>query len=106
MAQVGLEDAIHTALLTLKEGFEGQLSSSNIEVGIVGPDKKFRVLTESEVSGSLTMHYTSVNHTKRCVSPKETQKHLPLRMHPYWPMCPALVANWTRINPKKNFKKT
>jgi 20S proteasome subunit alpha 2 len=31
--EVGLEDAIHTALLTLKEGFEGQVSGSNIEVG-------------------------------------------------------------------------
>jgi hypothetical protein len=30
-AQVGIEDAIHTALLTLKEGFEGQVSGSNIE---------------------------------------------------------------------------
>lgn len=30
--EVGLEDAIHTALLTLKEGFEGQVSGSNIEV--------------------------------------------------------------------------
>jgi hypothetical protein len=29
---VGIEDAIHTALLTLKEGFEGQVSGSNIEV--------------------------------------------------------------------------
>lgn len=30
--QVGIEDAIHTALLTLKEGFEGQMAGSNIEV--------------------------------------------------------------------------
>jgi 20S proteasome alpha/beta subunit len=30
--EVGIEDAIHTALLTLKEGFEGQVSGSNIEV--------------------------------------------------------------------------
>lgn len=30
---MGLEDAVHTALLTLKEGFEGQVSGSNIEVG-------------------------------------------------------------------------
>ena len=29
---MGIEDAIHTALLTLKEGFEGQVSGSNIEV--------------------------------------------------------------------------
>ena len=30
--EMALEDAIHTALLTLKEGFEGQVSGSNIEV--------------------------------------------------------------------------
>lgn len=30
--QVGIEDAIHTALLTLKEGFEGQMAGNNIEV--------------------------------------------------------------------------
>jgi hypothetical protein len=34
---------VHTALLTLKEGFEGQLSGSNIEVGIVGPNRVFKV---------------------------------------------------------------
>lgn len=48
-----LEDAIHTALLTLKEGFEGQISGSNIEVAVVGDDHKFRVLTASEVSDYL-----------------------------------------------------
>lgn len=48
-----LEDAIHTALLTLKEGFEGELSADNIEVAIVGEDKKFRVLTPSEVADYL-----------------------------------------------------
>jgi len=30
--EMGLEDAVHTSLLTLKEGFEGQVSGSNIEV--------------------------------------------------------------------------
>lgn len=48
-----LEDAIHTALLTLKEGFEGQLEGSNVELAIVGDDNKFRVLTPSEVSDYL-----------------------------------------------------
>jgi len=48
-----LEDAIHTALLTLKEGFEGQISGKNIEVAIIGDDRKFRVLTPSEVSDYL-----------------------------------------------------
>lgn len=48
-----LEDAIHTALLTLKEGFEGQIAADNIEVAIVGDDNKFRVLTSAEVSDYL-----------------------------------------------------
>jgi 20S proteasome subunit alpha 2 len=29
-----IEDAVHTAILTLKEGMEGSLSESMIEVGI------------------------------------------------------------------------
>lgn len=29
-----LEDAVHTAILTLKEGFEGQMTEHNIEIGI------------------------------------------------------------------------
>ncbi|WJZ96023.1 hypothetical protein VitviT2T_014750 [Vitis vinifera] len=37
-----LDDAVHTAILTLKEGFEGQISSKNIEIGIIGTDRKFR----------------------------------------------------------------
>lgn len=48
-----LEDAVHTALLTLKEGFEGELSSSNIEVAIIGEDRKFKVLTQAEVTDYL-----------------------------------------------------
>lgn len=28
-----LDDAVHTAILTLKEGFEGQITADNIEVG-------------------------------------------------------------------------
>lgn len=35
--QLELEDAIHIALLTLKEGFEGELSENTIEIGAVGP---------------------------------------------------------------------
>lgn len=51
--EVGIEDAVHTALLTLKEGFEGQVSGSNIEVGIIGLDRKFKILSETEVSDYL-----------------------------------------------------
>mmetsp|Transcript_109026 Transcript_109026/g.303185 ORF Transcript_109026/g.303185 Transcript_109026/m.303185 type:complete len:234 (+) Transcript_109026:69-770(+) len=50
---VELEDAIHTAILTLKEGFEEAITAENIEIGIVGPDKKFRVLTPAEVQDYL-----------------------------------------------------
>lgn len=48
-----LEDAVHTALLTLKEGFEGAMDHTNIEVGIIGADKKFKVLTPDEVKDYL-----------------------------------------------------
>jgi 20S proteasome subunit alpha 2 len=48
-----LEDAIHIAILTLKEGFEGAIDENNIEIGIVGEDKLFRVLTPAEVKDYL-----------------------------------------------------
>jgi len=49
-----LEDAIHTAILTLKEGFEGAMNETNIEIGIVGEDRVFRVLTPAEVKDYLS----------------------------------------------------
>eukprot|EP01113_Clastostelium_recurvatum_P035664 TRINITY_DN499_c0_g2_i1.p1 TRINITY_DN499_c0_g2~~TRINITY_DN499_c0_g2_i1.p1 ORF type:complete len:234 (-),score=68.72 TRINITY_DN499_c0_g2_i1:48-749(-) len=50
-----LEDAIHTAILTLKDGFEGQMTEHNIELGIIGPDRQFRVLTTAQVKDYLTV---------------------------------------------------
>jgi len=47
--EMELEDAINTAILTLKEGFEGAITEENIEIGIVGKDRKFRILTPAEV---------------------------------------------------------
>jgi 20S proteasome subunit alpha 2 len=44
-----LEDVIHTALLTLKEGFEGEMTSKNIEIAYVDKKRKFKVLTPSEI---------------------------------------------------------
>jgi len=49
-----LEDAIHTAILTLKEGFEGAMNETNIEIGIIGEDRIFRVLTPAEVKDYLS----------------------------------------------------
>jgi 20S proteasome subunit alpha 2 len=66
---LSLEDAIHTALLTLKEGFEGQMTAETIEIGIVTvptPEQQvaksgerapptFRKLTEQEVRDYLSL---------------------------------------------------
>lgn len=49
---VELEDAIHTAILTLKEGFEGQMTPDNIEIGICN-EQGFRRLQPSEVKDYL-----------------------------------------------------
>jgi 20S proteasome subunit alpha 2 len=48
-----LEDAIHTAILTLKEGFEGQISGKNIEIGIIDDKRVFKLLTPAEVEDYL-----------------------------------------------------
>ncbi|KAM3876580.1 proteasome subunit alpha type-2-like [Diretmus argenteus] len=47
-----LEDAIHTAILTLKESFEGQMAEENIEVGICN-EAGFRLLFPAEVKDYL-----------------------------------------------------
>ena len=50
--EIELDDAIHTAILTLKEGFEGQMDENNIEIGIC--DKAgFRRLRPDEVKDYL-----------------------------------------------------
>jgi 20S proteasome subunit alpha 2 len=51
--EIELEDAIHTAILTLKEGFDGQITENNIEIGIVGSDHTFRVLQPAEIKDYL-----------------------------------------------------
>ncbi|CAG8601794.1 6535_t:CDS:2, partial [Ambispora gerdemannii] len=60
---IGIEDAIHTAILTLKEGFEGQMTENSIEIGVIDGGQanyvnekdppKFRKLTPSEVKDYL-----------------------------------------------------
>jgi len=46
---IELEDAIHTAILTLKEGFEGEMNEHNIELSVIGEDRKFKILTPSQI---------------------------------------------------------
>mmetsp|Transcript_8267 Transcript_8267/g.14965 ORF Transcript_8267/g.14965 Transcript_8267/m.14965 type:complete len:236 (-) Transcript_8267:56-763(-) len=50
---IELEDAIHTAILTLKEGFEGQVNENNIEIGIISEDRKFVSLSPAEIKDYL-----------------------------------------------------
>ncbi|KAH8052067.1 threonine-type endopeptidase [Aureococcus anophagefferens] len=50
---VELDDAIHTALLTMREGFEGEMNEHNIELGVIGEDRVFKVLTPAEVKDYL-----------------------------------------------------
>lgn len=48
--EIELEDAIHTALLTLKEGFDGEMNEKNIEVGIIDSETRaFRILSQAEL---------------------------------------------------------
>lgn len=47
-----LDDAVHTAVLTLKESFEGQMTENNIEIGIVN-DTGFRRLSPADVKDYL-----------------------------------------------------
>ncbi len=44
-----LDDAVHIALLTMRESFEGEMNEFNIEVAVIGSDKVFRLLSPSEV---------------------------------------------------------
>ncbi|GBE62729.1 proteasome subunit alpha type protein [Babesia ovata] len=48
-----LEDAIHIAILTLKEGFEGEMTANNIEIGVVGTDGIFKILPKDIISDYL-----------------------------------------------------
>ena len=51
--EMELEEGIHNILLALKEGYEGEMNSKNIEIAIVGEDKKFRKLTPAEIQNYL-----------------------------------------------------
>lgn len=48
-----LDDAVHIALLTLRESYEGEMTENNIEVAVVGEDKVFKVLSAAEVKDYL-----------------------------------------------------
>ncbi|KAJ2688305.1 Proteasome subunit alpha type-2 [Coemansia spiralis] len=58
-----LEDAVHTAILTLKEGIEGQLTETSIDIGVIstlsaaqaaGEKPTFKRLTAAEIQDYLS----------------------------------------------------
>lgn len=51
-AEGELEDAVHTALLTLKEGFDGKMTADNTEVGRV-IEGRFEILTAAQLNDYL-----------------------------------------------------
>eukprot|EP00828_Plagiopyla_frontata_P000425 TRINITY_DN0_c1669_g1_i1.p1 TRINITY_DN0_c1669_g1~~TRINITY_DN0_c1669_g1_i1.p1 ORF type:complete len:199 (-),score=45.89 TRINITY_DN0_c1669_g1_i1:50-646(-) len=51
---ISLEDAIHTALFALKDGFEGQMTNTNIEIGVITDSTKlFKILSPAEIKDYL-----------------------------------------------------
>jgi 20S proteasome subunit alpha 2 len=50
---LSVDDAIHTAISTLKEGFDGQLTADLIEIGIVDDTRKFKILSTTEIKDYL-----------------------------------------------------
>lgn len=48
-----LDDAVHIALLTLRESYEGEMTENNIEVAVIGEDRVFKVLSPAEVKDYL-----------------------------------------------------
>lgn len=53
-ASAQVEEAIHTAILTLKEGFEGAVDENNIEIGVIRDDCKFVKLSPAVIKDYLT----------------------------------------------------
>merc|ERR1712070_152421 len=52
--EMELEDAVHTAIVTLKEGFDVGIDENNIEIGIVKEDGKFIRLSPAVIKDYLT----------------------------------------------------
>jgi 20S proteasome subunit alpha 2 len=71
---ISLEDAIHTALLTLKEGFEGQMTEKTIEIGVV----TIPTTAELEAASATASETTRPKPTFRKLSEEEVRDYLAL----------------------------
>ena len=74
--EMELEDAIHTAILTLKEGFEGQISGSNVEIGALGGDDRLAVCARLTPAGALAAGIVGKDRTFRVLSAAEVNDYL------------------------------
>lgn len=50
---IEMDDAVHMAILTLKEGFDGQINENNIEIAKIENDKYFHILSPNEIKDYL-----------------------------------------------------
>jgi 20S proteasome subunit alpha 2 len=51
---LSVADAIQSAISTLKEGFDGQLTADLIEIGIIDETRKFKILSTTEIKDYLS----------------------------------------------------
>ena len=70
---ISLEDAIHTALLTLKEGFEGEMTEKTIEIGVVTVPSE----EELKAAESIGVETGRPKPTFRKLTEKEVRDYLP-----------------------------
>ncbi|TFY65360.1 hypothetical protein EVJ58_g2016 [Rhodofomes roseus] len=67
---ISLEDAIHTALLTLKEGFEGHMTEKTIEIGVI------TVPTQADLEGGHVEGTGRIQPTFRKLTEEELRDYL------------------------------
>lgn len=68
--QLELDDAIHTAILALKDGIEGQISADNLEIGLITSDPRmtkptFTTLLHGQEIPVLGMKFVKLNHQQK-----------------------------------------
>eukprot|EP00831_Metopus_contortus_P000476 TRINITY_DN1017_c0_g1_i7.p1 TRINITY_DN1017_c0_g1~~TRINITY_DN1017_c0_g1_i7.p1 ORF type:complete len:302 (-),score=46.92 TRINITY_DN1017_c0_g1_i7:20-925(-) len=64
---IELEDAIHLSILMLRENYEGEMNEFNIEIGVIGEDKKFRVLSPTEIKDYMKEAEQNLIHIIFCL---------------------------------------
>jgi len=50
---IPIDDAIHRAIRILKEGFQGEMTKENVEIGLIRPGGKFEILSIEKINDFL-----------------------------------------------------